>query len=87
MTDTPLRILSLDGGSVRGISTLYILKGLMDQISLDQQNQILIYFHFIYLKAGTSMVFEGDGHNAREFRCERLQNRIQRVQLPLSIHL
>jgi len=39
MTDTPLRILSLDGGGVRGISTLYILKGLMDQISLDHQNQ------------------------------------------------
>ena len=39
MTDTPLRILSLDGGGVRGISTLYILKGLMDQISLDYQNQ------------------------------------------------
>ena len=39
MIDTPLRILSFDGSDVRGISTLYILKGLMDQISLDYQNQ------------------------------------------------
>ena len=29
----PLRILSLDGGGVRGISTLYILKELMAQIA------------------------------------------------------
>ena len=33
MTDKPLRILSLDGGGVRGISTLYILKDLMRQIA------------------------------------------------------
>jgi len=33
MTDRPLRILSLDGGGVRGISTLYILKELMRQIA------------------------------------------------------
>ena len=31
---TPLHILSLDGGGVRGISSLYILKELMDQIKL-----------------------------------------------------
>lgn len=30
----PLRIISLDGGVVRGISLLYILKALMDQIKL-----------------------------------------------------
>jgi len=30
----PLRILSLDGGGVRGISSLYILKELMAQASL-----------------------------------------------------
>jgi len=30
----PLRILSLDGGGVRGISSLYILKELMEQITL-----------------------------------------------------
>ena len=33
MTQNPLRILSLDGGGVRGISTLYILKDLMRQIA------------------------------------------------------
>jgi len=33
MTTKPLRILSLDGGGVRGISTLYILKELMRQIA------------------------------------------------------
>ena len=31
--ETPLRILSLDGGGVRGISSLYILKELMAQIA------------------------------------------------------
>jgi patatin-like phospholipase/acyl hydrolase len=31
-TQTPLRILSLDGGGVRGISSLYMLKELMAQI-------------------------------------------------------
>lgn len=30
----PLRILSLDGGGVRGISSLYILKELIDQVKL-----------------------------------------------------
>ena len=33
MRENPLRILSLDGGGVRGISTLYILKDLMRQIA------------------------------------------------------
>jgi patatin-like phospholipase/acyl hydrolase len=31
----PLRILALDGGGVRGISTLYILEDLMRQIARD----------------------------------------------------
>lgn len=31
--DAPLRILSLDGGGVRGISSLYILKELMAQVA------------------------------------------------------
>ena len=31
-TQAPLRILSLDGGGVRGISSLYMLKELMAQI-------------------------------------------------------
>ena len=33
MSECPLRILSLDGGGVRGISSLYILKELMRQIA------------------------------------------------------
>src|SRR5271167_4865242 len=33
MEDQPLRILSLDGGGVRGISSLFILKELMCQAS------------------------------------------------------
>jgi Patatin-like phospholipase len=33
MDDSPLRILSLDGGGVRGISSLYILKEIMAQVS------------------------------------------------------
>lgn len=36
-TQTPLRILSLDGGGVRGISSLYILKGIMAQIKRQQR--------------------------------------------------
>jgi len=35
MTDNPLRILSLDGGGIRGISSLYILKEVMRQIARD----------------------------------------------------
>ena len=34
MEDKPLRILSLDGGGVRGISSLFILNALMDEIKL-----------------------------------------------------
>jgi len=36
--ESPLRILSLDGGGVRGISSLYILKELMAQIT--RQNRV-----------------------------------------------
>ena len=32
-TQDPLRILSLDGGGVRGISSLYMLKDLMAQVN------------------------------------------------------
>jgi len=35
---TPLRILCLDGGGIRGISSLYILKELMAQIERDRLN-------------------------------------------------
>jgi patatin-like phospholipase/acyl hydrolase len=37
--ETHLRILSLDGGGVRGISSLYILKALMIQVSLQQVSE------------------------------------------------
>ena len=37
MTYNPLRILSLDGGGVRGISSLYILKELMRQLAREYQ--------------------------------------------------
>ena len=33
MSEKPLRILALDGGGVRGISTLYILKEIMRQVA------------------------------------------------------
>jgi patatin-like phospholipase/acyl hydrolase len=33
MAQTPLRILSLDGGGVRGLSALYILKDVMRQLA------------------------------------------------------
>jgi len=33
MADAPLRILSLDGGGVRGISSLYVLKAIMEWAS------------------------------------------------------
>jgi len=34
--EKPVRILSLDGGGVRGLSSLYILKELMKQVSLQR---------------------------------------------------
>jgi patatin-like phospholipase/acyl hydrolase len=35
--ETPLRILSLDGGGIRGISSLYILKDLLEQVERDRK--------------------------------------------------
>jgi patatin-like phospholipase/acyl hydrolase len=35
--ETPLRILSFDGGGIRGISSLYILKDLLEQIERDRK--------------------------------------------------
>jgi patatin-like phospholipase/acyl hydrolase len=37
MNNDPLRILSLDGGGVRGISTLYMLKEIIAQVKRDLQ--------------------------------------------------
>ena len=37
MTDNPLRILSLDGGGLHRISSLYILKELMRQLAREYQ--------------------------------------------------
>lgn len=39
MSEKPLRILSLDGGGVRGISTLYILKEIMRQVARHHDSQ------------------------------------------------
>ena len=36
LDSTGLCLLSLDGGGVRGLSTLYILKGLMDRLNRKQ---------------------------------------------------
>lgn len=36
-----LCLLSLDGGGVRGLSTLYILKSIMDQLNQERQEQKL----------------------------------------------
>jgi patatin-like phospholipase/acyl hydrolase len=39
MNDPPVRILSLDGGGVRGISSLYILKEVMAQIAREHKTE------------------------------------------------
>ena len=39
MDQQPLRILSLDGGGIRGISSLYILKEVMAQIKRQQRGR------------------------------------------------
>jgi patatin-like phospholipase/acyl hydrolase len=38
-TQAPLRILSLDGGGVRGISSLYMLKDVMAQIKRQRRGE------------------------------------------------
>lgn len=39
--ETGLCLLSLDGGGVRGVSTLYILKGLMTRLNHERQQKDL----------------------------------------------
>ena len=39
MNAKPLRILSLDGGGVRGLSSLLILKDLMRQVAVDHRDE------------------------------------------------
>lgn len=39
---TGLCLLSLDGGGVRGLSTLYILRGLMTRLNNERKNQSLL---------------------------------------------
>ncbi|GAB1319353.1 Calcium-independent phospholipase A2-gamma [Madurella fahalii] len=48
---TPLRLLSLDGGGIRGLSTLIILKRLMKRVNPDNPPKPCDYFHLI---GGTS---------------------------------
>jgi patatin-like phospholipase/acyl hydrolase len=53
-----LCMLSLDGGGVRGLSTLYILKGIMTQLNHERQNiglQALKPCELFDLTGGTSM--------------------------------
>ena len=38
LDSTGLCLLSLDGGGVRGLSTLYILKGLIDRLKQERKN-------------------------------------------------
>ncbi|TFK24383.1 phospholipase [Coprinopsis marcescibilis] len=49
--DPPLRLLSLDGGGVRGISSLYVLKDIMRQVAGDENAKPCDYFDMM---AGTS---------------------------------
>ena len=42
LDSTGLCLLSLDGGGVRGLSTLYILKGLMDRLNQDRKDLPLL---------------------------------------------
>ncbi|KAJ8488254.1 hypothetical protein ONZ45_g14017 [Pleurotus djamor] len=49
--DIPLQLLSLDGGGVRGISSLYILQAIMKKLTGDPKAKPADYFHMI---AGTS---------------------------------
>jgi patatin-like phospholipase/acyl hydrolase len=39
MDQDSLRILSLDGGGIRGLSSLYILKSIMDQFERDRTSE------------------------------------------------
>ncbi|KAH9203608.1 hypothetical protein DL95DRAFT_321095 [Leptodontidium sp. 2 PMI_412] len=51
MPDKDLRLLALDGGGVRGLSALIILKQLMDTVNPDSPPKPCDYFNMI---GGTS---------------------------------
>jgi patatin-like phospholipase/acyl hydrolase len=40
---TGLCLLSLDGGGVRGLATLYVLRGIMDRLNHERENRGLPY--------------------------------------------
>jgi hypothetical protein len=50
-TQMPLRILSLDGGGVRGISSFYLLKSIMDQMKLKLKHEYEPVEPILYAKA------------------------------------
>jgi hypothetical protein len=56
---TGLCLLSLDGGGVRGLSTLYILKGIMDRLNYERQAANLPRSHAKYLISSEVLALEG----------------------------
>lgn len=47
ITEKKLNLLSLDGGGIRGLSSLYILKRVMEAINLDSPPKPCEYFDMI----------------------------------------
>ena len=69
MPDHDLRLLALDGGGVRGLSTLQILKQLMDTIHPESPPKSCDYFNMIEgTSTGRSVMITFAGFNADEKR-------------------